>query len=145
MLHPGKVLRMGYDKPLPKINPDNKAFWEGCARHELKFQKCASCSHVIWPASIICPECHSREMEWISSKGHGTIYTYAVYHAVYHPGFAGDIPYVVAIVELDEGPHLLTNIVGCKSSEVECGLDVCVVWDDITPDVSLPKFRINRR
>ena len=101
---------MRYEKPLPKINSDVKPFWEGCKNHELRFQKCQACGHVRWPASIICPECHKKETEWIIACGHGTIYTYAVYHIAYHPGFVNDIPYVVAIVELDEGPHLLTNM-----------------------------------
>lgn len=134
---------MTYDKPLPKINSDNRNFWEGCARHELRFQQCASCGHVLWPPSIICPECHSMETGWMVSKGRGKVYTYAVYHTAYHPGFVGDLPYVVAIVKLDEGPHLLTNIVGCAPSEMKCGLDVTVAWDDVAPGVSLPKFMVD--
>jgi uncharacterized protein len=133
---------MGYEKPLPKINSDTRAFWEGCARHELAFQRCMSCGCVPWPSSIICPECHAKEMDWLISKGRGTIYTYAVYHVAYHPGFVNDIPYVAAIVELHEGPHLLTNIVGCKPEEVKCGLEVDVAWDDVKPGISLPKFRL---
>ena len=132
---------MGYEKPLPKINSDNRNFWKGCARHELGFQQCTSCGHVLWPPSILCPECHSRELDLILSKGRGTIYTYAVYHTAYHPGFINDLPYVVAVVELDEGPHLLTNIVGCSPAEVKCGLKVTVAWEDVAPGVSLPKFR----
>jgi uncharacterized protein len=135
---------MAYDKPLPKVNADTKFYWEGCARHELRFQRCTSCGHVVWPPSLICPECLSGDMEGIISKGCGTVYTYAVYHVAYHPGFVNDIPYVVAIVELDEGPHLLTNIVGCAPAEVTCGLEVDVAWDDVTPEVSLPRFRPHR-
>jgi uncharacterized protein len=132
---------MGYDKPVPRVNSDNRAFWEGCARHELTFQRCVSCGSVLWPPSTICPECHGGEMELFLSKGRGTIYSYAVYHTAYHPGFVNELPYVVAIVELHEGPHLLTNIVGCKPEEVTCGLEVDVAWDDVTPDISLPRFR----
>jgi uncharacterized protein len=130
-----------YAKPLPRINSDNEAFWKGCREHELRFQKCAACGRVRWPASILCPGCHSRETEWINAGGHGTVYTYAVYHVAYHPGFAGDLPYVVAIVELDEGPHLLTNIVGCRPEEVQCGMEVVPFWEEVTPEVTLPKFR----
>jgi len=64
-----------------------------------------------------------------------------VYHIAYHPGFKHDLPYVVAIVELEEGPHILTNIVGCSPDEVECDMQVELTWDDITEEFSLPKFR----
>ena len=68
------------------------------------------------------------------------MYTYAVYHTAYHPGFQGDVPYVVAVVELDEGPRLLTNIVGCKSEKVFCEMPVLVAWQDVTLEISLPMF-----
>lgn len=132
---------MEYTKPLPKINSDNAPFWKGCKNHELTFQKCTACGHVRWPAAIICPNCHSTDTEWIVAKGRGTVYTFSVYHMVYHPGFSDEIPYVTAIVELDEGPHLLTNIVDCPPEKVTCGMDVEVFWDDITPTITLPKFK----
>jgi uncharacterized protein len=132
---------MAYAKPLPRINSDNKAFWEGCRERELRFQKCRACRRVRWPASIICPACHSRDADWITASGHGTVYTFAVYHVAYHPGFTGELPYVVAIVELDEGPHLLTNIVDCKPEDVRCGMAVVPHWEEATPEVTLPKFR----
>jgi len=144
MLYPEGVVTMEYNKPLPKINSDNEPFWTGCLHHELRFQKCVECGFVRWPASIICPHCHSRKTEWILSSGHGTVYTYAVYHIAYHPGFAGEIPYVVAIVELDEGPHLLTNIVECRPQDINCGMEVIPFWDEIMPQVTLPKFRPKR-
>ncbi len=141
VLHSQEVIIMAYNKPLPKLNPDVKPFWDGCKNHELRFQKCQACGHVLWPPSIICPKCYTREIQWIIAGGHGIIYTYAVYHIAYHIGFANDLPYVVAIVELDEGPHLLTNIIDCNPQEIRCGMDVTVAWDDVTPEITLPKFR----
>ncbi len=132
---------MEYNKPLPRINSDTEPFWSGCLRHELRFQKCIRCGHVRYPAAVICPHCLSREAGWIVSSGHGSVYTYAVYHFLYHPGFAGDIPYVVAIVELDEGPHLLTNIVKCRPEDVRCGMEVVPFWDEAAAGVTIPKFR----
>jgi len=73
--------------------------------------------------------------------GRGTLYTYAVYHRAYHPGFADDIPYVTAVVALDEGPHLLSNLVGYTPDALKCDMPLLVVWEDITPDFALPKFR----
>ncbi|MGB9628742.1 MAG: Zn-ribbon domain-containing OB-fold protein [Thermodesulfobacteriota bacterium] len=130
-----------YKKPLPNMNDDNKEFWAGCKVHQLRFQRCQSCGHVRWPPSLFCPLCFSKETEWIVSEGKGRVYTYAVYHVAYHSGFENELPYVVAIVELEEGPRLLTNIVGCQPDEVTCEMPVEVTWEDITEEFSLPKFR----
>jgi uncharacterized OB-fold protein len=132
---------MTYDKPLPKLNTDNRPFWEGCRRHELRFQRCNDCGRVRWPPSVLCPQCHSTEINWLTSKGIGRVYTFAVYHTAFHPGFAADLPYTVAVVTLDEGPHLLTNIIACRPEEVTCGMPVEVIWEDIDEGIALPKFR----
>ena len=130
-----------YNKPLPNINGDSKEFWSGCKAHELRFQKCQACGHVRWPPSIICPLCYSKDTRWIVAEGKGRVYSFAVYHTAYHPGFENDLPYVVADVELEEGPRLFTNIVDCSPSEVKCEMPVEVTWEDITEEFSLPKFR----
>jgi len=130
-----------YNKPLPNINGDSREFWAGCKGHELRFQKCQACGHVRWPASIICPMCYSKETNWIAARGNGKVYTFAVYHVAYDPAFENDLPYVVADVALEEGPRLVTNIVGCPPEEVRCEMPVEVVWEDITDEFSLPKFR----
>jgi hypothetical protein len=130
-----------YTKPIPKVNEDSRPFWEGCKAHELRFQKCNKCGHVRWPPAIICPECHAEDTVRITAAGHGRVYTYVVYHLAYHPGFDGDLPYVVAIVELPEGPRIFTNIIGCSTDEVYCDMAVEVVWDDVTVELTLPKFR----
>jgi uncharacterized OB-fold protein len=130
-----------YSKPLPEINEDNREFWIGCREHELRFQKCKACGHIRWPASIICPRCYARETQWVVARGKGRVYTFVVYHVAYHPGFESDVPYIVADVELEEGPRLLTNIVGCRPDEVRCDMPVEVAWEDITEEFSLPKFK----
>ena len=132
---------MEYMKPLPKLNADTKPFWDGCRNHELRFQRCAECGHVRWPPSILCPLCYSKEVEWIRASGKGTVFSFVVYHKAYHPAFEADLPYVVAIVELEEGPHFLTNIVGCDPRSVSCDMPVHVSWEDISEEFSLPKFR----
>ena len=131
---------MEYKKPLPKPNDDNRLFWEGCREHQLRFQKCVDCGHVRWPPSIICPICYSDNTDLITTSGRGTIFSFVVYHTAFHPAFEDDLPYVVAIVELEEGPRLLTNIVNCSHDELRCDLAVEVVWDDVTEEISLPKF-----
>jgi uncharacterized OB-fold protein len=132
---------MPYDKPVPKLNADNRLFWEGCLKHELRFERCNNCGYVRWPPSYLCPWCHSTETNCMISKGIGRIYTFAVYHTAFHPGFAADLPYTVAVVVLDEGPHILTNIVGCQPDKVRCEMPVGVVWEDVDERITLPKFR----
>jgi len=132
---------MAYEKPLPRPNSDTAPFWEACRRHELRFQKCSSCGHVRWPASILCPMCYSQEAEWILSSGKGTVYTFVVYHHAYHPAFKPELPYVTAVVALEEGPRFLTNIMGCPPEAVHCDMPVEVAWEDLEEGFSLPKFR----
>ncbi len=132
---------MTYNKPLPKINADTKEFWNGCKQHLLKIQKCGDCGFVRYPPSFICPRCHSTETEWIVAAGKGSVYSFTVNHVAFHPAFQEDLPYVVAVVQLEEGPHMLTNIVGCDLSEVRCDMPVEVAWEAITGEFSLPKFR----
>jgi hypothetical protein len=129
-----------YSKPLPKVNGDNQPFWEGCKQRELRFQQCVACGLVRWPPALLCPRCHASETAWRISGGLGKVFTFTVYHAAFHPGFAAELPYVVAVVALDEGPHLITNIVGCRPEEVKCDLRVKVVWEEVTEAITLPKF-----
>lgn len=130
-----------YDKPLPVINEDNRQYWEYCKRHEFRIQKCTECGYLRFPCSIICPKCHSMDSEWTKLNGKGKVYSYIVYRQVYHPSYKNDIPYVVAIIELDEGPRMESNITGCKIEEIKIGMPVEVYFDDITAEISLPKFR----
>lgn len=132
---------MGYEKPLPRINGDNRGFWDGCRDHTLKFQQCSDCGHVRWPPADLCPACLSRGHDFLESRGLGRIHTFAVYHQAFHPAFAADLPYTVAIVALDEGPRLLTNIVQCPPEAVRCDMRVTVVWEAVDDTITLPKFR----
>jgi uncharacterized protein len=132
---------MSSGKPLPIIDADSRLFWNGCREHQLRFQKCEDCGWVRWPASGVCPECFSQNTVWITANGKGRVYTFVVYHVAFHPGFENDIPYVVAMVELEEGPRLLTNLVGCHPEEVRCDLAVEVTWEEVTAEFTLPMFR----
>ncbi|HOJ52519.1 MAG TPA: Zn-ribbon domain-containing OB-fold protein [Syntrophales bacterium] len=131
------------EKPKPHVGPDNILFWEGCKRHQLVFQKCTSCGHVRWPPSHICPLCHAFATEEVVSAGRGKIYSYVVYHFAYHPALVEELPYVVALVELEEGPRILSNIVGENLSDLDCELPVELIWDE-QGEIPLPKFRVRR-
>ena len=132
---------MSFHELLPVVDADSKPFWEGCREHKLRFQQCTACGLVRWPPGILCPKCHSLDTRWIESNGKGTIYTFSVYHQAFHPAFKEKLPYVVAVVELEEGPMIFSNIVGAPHESLECDMPVRVEWDDVTTEFSLPKFR----
>ena len=132
---------MAYEKPLPVINEDNAPYWEYAREHQLRMQKCANCGHIRFPVSIVCPRCHSLETEWTRLSGKGKVYSYVIYHQAYHPAYKDDIPYVVAIIQLDEGPRMESNITDCRMEDLRVGMPVELYFDDVTEDVSLPKFR----
>ena len=132
---------MSYDKPLPKPNADDQFFWNGCKEHQLRFQKCRNCGLIRWPAALICPNCYSQDTELITSSGKGKVYTFTVCHQAFRPAFEKDLPYTTAVIELEEGPFLLSNIVGCDPMDVKCDMPVEVTWEDITGEFSLPKFK----
>jgi uncharacterized OB-fold protein len=130
-----------YYKPLPLINEETRPYWDYCKQHELRMQKCLACGYIRFPLSPICPKCHSMQAEWTELSGRGTIYSFTVYRVAFHPAFKDDIPYVLAIVQLDEGPCMESNIIGCPVEEVSIGMKVEVSFDDVTINVTLPKFR----
>ena len=129
-----------YNKPLPKPDQDTVPFWEACKKHELLIQQCKSCRSYIFYPRIFCPVCLG-EPEWVKAKGTGEVYSYSVYYQIYHPVFADDIPYVVALVLLDEGVMMTSRIVGCKPDEVYPGMRVEVDFLDATPEVTLYQFK----
>lgn len=129
-----------YAKPLPIATLESKPFWEGCRRHELLLQRCDHCRSFWFPPSLLCPECWGTAWQWVKTGGAGTVYSFVVFHRVYHPGWADAVPYVVAVVELDEGPRLTSNIRNCDPAAVYCGMPVAVVFEDVTSTTTLPKF-----
>ena len=130
-----------YAKPLPRIDQESKGFWEACQRHELYVQRCGGCGMTRYYPRALCPRCLGDDTQWVLSSGKGTVYTYTVTHQNQAPGFRDSLPYVLAYVELTEGVRLLTNIVGCDPAAVKIGMSVEVVFEDVTPETTLPKFK----
>ena len=128
-------------RPLPPLTPEMAPFWEAARRHELVAQRCRGCGTHRFPARDICSRCLSRDAEWARVTGRGTLFSYAVMHQVYHPAFADQVPYAVVVVELAEGARLISNVVDCPLAALRIGMPVEVVFDDVTPEITLPKFR----
>jgi uncharacterized OB-fold protein len=132
------------EKPLPRPSEDSAPYWEAAHRGELRMQKCLDCGHVRFPPAILCARCLSESAEWAKLSGRGTVYSWIVVHQSQHPAFNPDTPYNVAIVELEEGPRLHTNIVGCANDAIQIGMPVEVVFDKVADDTSLVRFRPRR-
>ena len=133
-----------YAKPLPTPNPDTKPYWDACKEHELRAQQCSTCGCFRWPPQGVCPSCYSWDFQWAKLPDNGTICSFVVVHHVSVPAFADDIPYVIAQITMDGTDNrvmLTSNVIDCPWEEVKVGMAVRVVFDDVTPECTLPKFR----
>ena len=131
-----------YRKPIPAITPDMRPFFEAAKRHELMVQRCKGCGTHRFPAREICSNCLSEESEWVKVSGNGEIFSFNVMHQVYHPGFADEVPYAVVVVRLAEGAKISSNLVGVKPHDIRIGMPVKVVFEDVSDEVTLPKFAL---
>lgn len=128
-------------KPAPIVNDWARPFWQGAREQRLLVQKCADCGkHVFYPR-IACPHCFSDHLEWVEASGKGTVYSYTVVESNAPSAFVPDMPYVIAVVKLEEGVQMLSNIVGCAPSDVRCDMPVEVVFEQLDDQFTLPKFR----
>lgn len=129
-----------YSKPLPAVTEEGREYWEGCKRHELLLQQCKECGKLQFPHRTICIGCFSVALQTVKASGKGKVYSFSTVYRAPSKGFLQDLPYTVGLIELDEGPRITSNIVGCKPEEVKIGMKVEVVFEDITDDITLPKF-----
>jgi len=129
-----------YLKPLPQPTPETQPFWDGAKAGELKLQRCSGCDHVYFPARPFCPACSSRDVNWFTASGRARLYSYVINHRA-PKGF--EAPYVIAVVELDEGPRMMTNLIDCPQTPEAMELDMPleVAFEKATDDITLPKFR----
>ncbi len=130
-----------YQKPLPAVTSLNAPFWESLKRRELKLQRCDGCGRVWYPPGPLCPHCWSEKFTWTQLSGRGRVNSWVVFHQAYFRSFEPEVPYNVAEVELEEGPRLLTNLVGVRNEEIRAGMPVEIVFDDATEEITLAKFK----
>jgi hypothetical protein len=128
---------------LPQPTPETQHFWDGTRLSELRLQRCGDCSRVYYPPRPFCPTCGSRKVSMFKASGQATLYSYTIsYRAA--PGLAA--PYAIAVVELAEGPRMMTNIVGCPQTPEALQLDMPleVTFEKLTDSITLPYFRPRR-
>ena len=130
-------------RPRPgRPSPVTRPFWEATAEGRFLLQRCAACHQAIHYPRPACPHCGGDDLAWEAASGAATVHTFSIARRATHPKFTGDEPYVVAIVELAEGPRVTTNIVGCDPDDVRIGMAVELVFDEVGEDgFALPLFR----
>jgi uncharacterized OB-fold protein len=134
---------MTQSRPLPRPQPETDFYWEKTKAHELWLSHCDDCTTTYFYPRAICPSCFSRNTRWLQSSGRGTLYAFTIAHRSPAPAFADQVPYIAAIVELDEGAHIPTNLIEIEPDPavVKIGMRVEVVFEDVSDALALPKFR----
>lgn len=132
-------------KPEPAITPETKPFWDAAKNKEFMLVKCVDCGFYRNPVSItanICPDCGSRKPgAWVKASGKGKVHTYTAVHRTFHPAFERELPYILVIVELEEGPRFLANMREITPDEMKLDMPVEVIFEKLTDDIMLPQFK----
>jgi uncharacterized OB-fold protein len=132
-----------YSKPVPRpLNPEwTKPFWEAAKRHELVMPRCKTCDQLFFYPRSECPRCLSNDIEWMKVSGRGHLHTYTVVYQPANAAFRDDTPYIYAVVQLNEGPRMVSNVVQCEIEAVRVDMPLEAVFDDVTPEWTLVKFK----
>ena len=132
-----------YTKPVPVPQGESDYYWEKAKAHELWLRNCGDCNRAYFYPRDICPHCFSRNTSWIHASGKGTLHTFAIVHRAPTPAFRDDAPFVVAMVDLEEGVRMPTNLVEVEPdpANITIGMAVEVVFEDSTDEIALPKFK----
>jgi uncharacterized OB-fold protein len=134
-----------YTKPLPELSGHAGEFYGFCRQGELRFQRCSDCRAWRHVPREMCAACGSWDWEWARSSGRGSLFSWIVVARALHPAFDADVPYAPVVVEMDEGVRLLSQMVDGEPESLEIGMRVEVVFDLVTDQVTLPRFRRSSR
>jgi uncharacterized OB-fold protein len=134
----------GYDKPVPSPTPDTQPYWDGLNQGRLLLQRCADCGKVRHYPRPICDTCWSMNAAWIEASGQGTVHSWTISHHAFHPGFRGDLPYVLLTVDLPEGVRMNAQARGIDPASLRVGLPVRVAFERVSEELTLPVFKAAR-
>lgn len=126
--------------PAPAVTPETKPFWDAAASGRLVLPRCDACATVVWYPRAFCPDCGSTSVSWFEASGRGRVHSFTVTRRG-QGAYRSAAPYVLAYVELEEGPRVLTNVVDGDPEALEVGQAVTVVFHDTGEDTALPRFR----
>lgn len=128
-------------KNFPRPTPETQPFWDACLEHKLLLQQCPQCAALQFYPRMLCSQCLYEEPGWVEASGRGTIRSFTIVRRPVSQGYAAETPYVVALVTLEEGPTMMSNIVGCELQLLRVGLPVTVVFEQWSEQIAIPKFR----
>ncbi len=128
-------------KFLPRPSPETAPFWAGCREHKLLIQRCTACGHHQFYPRILCTACASEQVDWVEATGRGKVKSFTIVRRPVTEAYADDTPYVIALIELDEGPTLMSNVTGRDPETVQIGMPVTVVFEAWSDDITMPLFR----
>lgn len=129
-------------KHFPRPTPETQAYWEGCRKHELLLQRCTQCKEYQFYPRVLCSKCRGEDLEWEQASGKGQILTFTIVRRAVSAAYDAEVPYVVALIRLDEGPTMMSNIVDCDPEALQIGDSVQVVFEDWTEEISIPQFQL---
>ena len=130
----------GYAKPVPEPTRDSKPYWDGLNEGRLLLQQCATCRKVRHYPRPVCDGCYSMDVAWIEASGRGRVHSWTVAHHPFHPGFKAELPYIVAVVDLEEGVRMNAQVRGVTPGEMAIGLPVQVAFERMSEGLTLPAF-----
>lgn len=131
-------------RPLPRpITPEAQPYWDGLKEQKLMIPKCEDCAKPFFYPRITCPNCHSRRIGWMQASGKGTLHAFEIAYRSLNPGFKVEPPYVLAMIELEEGPRMMSNLINIEPDPavIKCDMPVEVVYEKLTDDVTIPLFQ----
>jgi uncharacterized OB-fold protein len=131
-------------RPVPTPSPHSAPFWEAARQHRLVIQRCRRCGTLQHYPRPWCTTCLHEDLDWVESPGRGTVYSFTVVRRTAHPAFAARVPYVYALVDLDEGPRFTTNVVGCPVDDVAVGMRVRARFEDVDDATAVVVFEPDR-
>lgn len=121
-------------------------YWRGARNHELTLLRCENCGRWINYVKLQCPSCGSHELSWTPCSGRGTLYSYSILNRASSPAFKEKVPYVLVVIELEEGVRMMSHLVDCDLTQVDVGMEVEVLFDDLDDEIAVPYFRpVSRR
>jgi uncharacterized OB-fold protein len=126
--------------PAPVANADSLPYWNAARERRLLIRRCKDCAQLHFMPRHLCPACWSDRLEWVDAKGTGTVHSYTIVRRAPLPAFAPRVPYVVALIELDEGPRMMANVLGAEALGIRIGSRVTVTFEDRGGGAALPQF-----
>ena len=132
-------------KPLPPVNQDSAPYWRAAREGRLLLRHCTACGNVMFYPRMACPRCLSMDLGWQEASGRGQVHSATTCFRAPDQAFRAEVPYVIALIDLEEGPRMMSNVTHCAPDEVEIGMAVEVWFDEASDEIAIPKFKPSRK